>query len=178
MGADTFLNDTWSFYFHDPYNNDWTYGSYKKVCDVHNVNDYWNIENAMQDSIAKGMFFIMREHVFPCWDDANNITGGCISIKVHKQDMVEFWNQMCAHLLGETLLKPENMHLWDKINGLSTSPKKQFSIVKIWVGDPELANHELFDIPKMYHGEIIYKSNRDNISNDHASAAAQAQAVV
>jgi hypothetical protein len=164
-----FLNDTWSFYFHDPYDSDWTYDSYKKICDMGSVNDYWNIDDALQDSIAKGMFFIMREHIFPCWDDEYNIEGGCLSMKVLKQDMVAFWRELSSRLLGETMLKDEHIKCWNMVNGLSTSPKKHFSIVKIWVADVQLADFNVFNIPKKYYGEIIFKSNKDNITNDHIS---------
>lgn len=171
-----FLNDTWSFYFHDPYDTDWTYASYKKVCDIGTVNDYWNIETSVQDAIAKGMFFMMREHIFPCWDDDNNIAGGCLSMKVLKQDMVAFWSDLCVHVLGETLLKKEHTQHWNLVNGLSTSPKKHFSIVKIWVADPVLSDPAMFNIPVKYYGDVIFKSNRENISNDQSNGTKPAKA--
>ena len=52
------------------------------------------------------------------------------------------------------------------INGISTSPKKHFCIIKIWLADTSLANKEFFDIIPKYYGNILYKSNRDNIIND------------
>lgn len=170
MEDGAYLNDTWSLYFHDPYDTDWTYDSYKKVCELCSANDYWSVDHALDESVAKGMFFIMREHIFPCWDDKYNIEGGCLSMKVLKQDMVEFWRHMVARLLGETLLKDDHIHLWDKVNGISTSPKKHFAIVKIWVATEELGDPLKFALPENFHGEIIYKSNRDNIACDQGGA--------
>lgn len=69
-------------------------------------------------------------------------------------------------MLGEKLLLDKYKNLTQCINGISTSPKKHFYIVKIWVSDNTLNNKFFFNIPNKYHGDIIYKSNRDNITNE------------
>jgi hypothetical protein len=161
------LNDIWSLYFHDPYNEDWTYGSYIKVVDTSSVDEFWVINNITNDKIHCGMFFYMREYIFPCWDDENNKNGGCLSLKVLKHDMMEFWEELCVRLLGETLLKEEHREHWNLINGISTSPKKYFCIIKIWIKGSEIADVRKFNLPAKYHGEVLYKSNQENIDNDH-----------
>lgn len=167
---DMYLNDVWSMYFHDPNDTNWTNSSYLNLGNISTIDDFWNHEMQLRDQIHKGMFFLMREHVFPYWDDPANIQGGCFSIKILKEDMGAFWQDVCIKLLGECIFNDE-AHPWDVINGISTSPKKHFCILKIWTKDGSLANvdgKKAFNIPTNFHGDILYKSNMDNISNDTA----------
>ena len=165
LKEDHLLNDLWSFYFHDPFNSDWNLNSYIKVYDVGSVEDFWPVHETFLEKISMGMFFITREHIFPCWDDPYNKDGGCISIKVLKADIQPFWATMSFRLLGETLLVDEKRDMWDHINGLSISPKKHFCIIKVWLRTTELQDVSFYNIPAGYYGEIIYKGNKDSIEN-------------
>jgi len=164
VNDEVILNDLWSFSFHDPLNNDWTFSSYTKVMDVGTVQDFWLVHDTFEQKIHLGMFFLMREHIFPCWDDALNITGGCLSIKVLKADVPAFWRELCIRLLGETLIVDEKKTQFDQVNGISTSPKKHFCIIKIWLRTHELSNKVFFNIPSAYYGDILYKANVDNMA--------------
>lgn len=157
------LNDVWTYYFHDPDNNDWSYKSYNMLCTLSCIQDFWVAHSVLKDKIHLGMFFLMREHVFPCWDDENNKYGGCLSIKVLKQDMPAFWEELSMRVLGENLLKRENLKLWDHVNGISCSPKKHFCIVKIWLKTEEINNESYLMLPPKNYGEVLYKSNKDSI---------------
>lgn len=165
---DVLLNDIWTLYFHDPYNENWTYPSYLKITDISSVDEFWQVFHILHDKIHCGMFFLMREYVFPCWDDENNKNGGCLSIKVLKQDMSEFWEHLSIRLLGEGLLTQDHRKHWNLVNGISTSPKRFFCIIKIWVKSMDIAEAIMYDIPPKYHGEVLYRSNQENIDNDHA----------
>jgi len=164
---DPMLNDIWTYRFHDPDNEDWTLQSYIRVHDVSTVRDFWQVQYAISPKLDNGMFFIMREHVFPCWDDEFNIHGGCLSIKVLKEKLPTYWETLSRRLLGETLLRPEHKDKWDIVNGISTSPKRFFCIVKIWLKSNELNDKSFFNLPNNYHGDIIYKENMDNIQKNH-----------
>lgn len=163
---DVFLNDVWSLYFHDPNDMNWTNSSYLNLGTISTVHDFWNHSLCLKDNVHKGMFFLMREHVFPCWDDPSNISGGCFSVKVLKDDMSTFWEDLCIKILGETLLKDGKRDMWNVVNGISTSPKKHFCIIKIWLGNLELNDKSFFDIMPNYYGDLLFKSNLDNITND------------
>lgn len=165
MNIETFLNDVWTFYFHDPYTNDWTNESYKLLGTISTVEEFWQHYSLVKENISKGIFFIMRDYVFPSWDDPANLDGGCLSIKVLKENVPSFFEDIAIKLLGESLLKGDKSQ-WNKINGISTSPKKHFCIIKIWVKSDAMCNKDLYDILSNYYGDIIYKSNRDNIQND------------
>lgn len=160
---DVLLNDLWSFYFHDPLNNDWNLSSYVKVSDIGCVEDFWMVNDTFEPKVHLGMFFLMREHIFPCWDDALNKTGGCLSIKVLKQDVPSFWRELCMKMLGETLIVEEKRKNFDLVNGISTSPKKNFCIIKIWLRTSELSNKMFFNIPHGFYGDILYKANTENL---------------
>lgn len=158
----TFMNDIWSFYYHDIFDNDWTYKSYIKLLDISCTNDFWMLNSIIQDKFTKGLYFLMREHIFPCWDDKENVKGGCFTMKVLKKDSFEFWEKMSISVLGETIAK--NKDMWDIVNGISISPKKYFCIVKIWVKNDKIKVADL-NIPDGIHGEILYKSNFELMSN-------------
>jgi hypothetical protein len=166
--SDTYLNDVWTFYFHDPYSNDWTNESYKLLGTMSTAEEFWQHYSLAKENISKGMFFIMRDYVFPSWDDPANLEGGCLSIKVLKENVASFFEDVAIRLMGETLLKDKHREAWDKINGISTSPKKHFCIIKVWVKDDALSQKELYNLVQSYYGDILYKSNRENIQNDQA----------
>lgn len=166
---DTFLNDVWTYYFHDPNDTNWTYDSYVRLADISSIDEFWSIHNQLKTKIHGGMFFIMREYVFPCWDDENNRNGGCLSIKVLKQDLANVWETMCIKLLGETLLHPNHKSKWSHVNGISTSPKKHFCIVKVWLKENILTSRDDFDLGLPFHGEVLYRSNLENIQHNNTS---------
>lgn len=171
---ETFLNDIWTVYFHDPNNHDWTHSSYVNMGNISTIEDFWGHCNVAKENIHKGMFFVMREHVFPAWDDPSNIHGGCLSIKVLKDEMYKFWEDLSIRMLGEDLLVDAKKEMWDHVNGISTSPKKHFCIIKIWLKSDDLVpsgnNKGFFNLLPGYYGDVIYKSNLENISNDSNKA--------
>lgn len=163
---ETYLNDVWCYYFHDPYDTNWTNESYKLLGTLSTVEEFWQHQICLKNDVNKGMFFIMRDYVFPCWDDPSNLEGGCLSIKVLKDNVSEFWDDICMKMLGETLLKEEHRDKWNLVNGVSISPKKHFCIVKLWVKDSMFDCKSYFDILTTYYGDILFKLNKDNIQND------------
>jgi hypothetical protein len=166
--TDTYLNDVWTFYFHDPYDASWVNESYKLLGTIGTAEEFWQHHSLVKSDVNKGIFFIMRDYVFPCWDDPANLEGGCLSIKVLKDVVAEFWEDISIKLLGETLLKEEHRNSWNLINGISTSPKKHFCIIKIWVKDGSLDSKDFFDLLPGYYGEILFKLNRENIQLEHS----------
>jgi hypothetical protein len=76
------------------------------------------------------MFFLMREHVSPLWEDQQNIKGGSFSYKVSQAIAMTTRSVMYA-TIGKTLsLDPLFMK---DVNGISISPKKNFCILKVWM---------------------------------------------
>lgn len=165
-------DDLWSFYFHDPNDKNWLHESYRLVAQISSANELNGIHESLKDVVHNGMFFIMREHVFPAWDDPCNISGGCLCIKIQKATVDNFWHGVCASLMGETILKEEFRGTGCIVNGASISPKNFFCIIKIWLSTGDLAVHgaDCLDLPA-FEGQAIYKPN-DQESQRFASAAA------
>lgn len=160
---DLWLNDVWSAYFHDPADASWTLDSYKRLGDVATVGDLWRTLLTVEPFVTSGMFFVMREHVFPCWDDKANIEGGCVSIKVPARAATAAWELMLKRAVGETLMADDGA--WDALNGISISPKRGFCIIKLWLRDLEAAaaGPRCFRAPPGYDGEVVVRSNSDNM---------------
>jgi len=163
---DDWLHDIWTWYFHDPLDMRWTLESYRRLCDISTIDEFWLMHSATSKVIPLGMFFVMRETSFPCWDDASNIQGGTASIKVTVSDTVACWESLLKRMLGETLAVDAEDS--EAINGISVSPKRGFCIIKIWTKDDRFQDkiRQKLRIPDMYTGDIIYRKNTDNIQND------------
>lgn len=174
--SETFLQDVWTYYFHDPDDPNWNLNSYHRLHDVATLQDFWDVHSATASFLSRGMFFVMREHVYPCWDDPLNITGGCLSMKVLKEDMPAFWEHLMVRMLGETLLVPDasdaDPERWSAINGMSVSPKRFFCIVKLWLRRDDLADRRHYDLPAKYNGEILFRLNAENIKTNNMVVAA------
>lgn len=169
---DPLLQDTWTFMFHDPDDPNWMKESYKRLADVSSVADVWDVHTAVQKYLPDGMFFVMRGHVFPSWDDEWNIRGGCISLKILKTELHTFWEELLIGVLGETMVlhtEGDGDGSWSVINGISTSPKRFYCIVKLWLRDGMKNTREHFRLPRSYRGEVLYKSNVDNMMNNNAT---------
>ena len=144
-----FLDDRWTLYFHDPDDPLWTVNSYKQIGNISTVEDFIEANKAFTDMWAKGMFFLMREHIQPLWEDPYNKNGGCFSYKVIEKNVPITWKKLCYLISGQTI--SANKTFSSKVTGITISPKKKFCIIKIWMNDcenqnPELITNELKDI--------------------------------
>lgn len=155
-----FLEETWSLHFHDPDNNEWTKSSYKLITNVSTPDEWAHTDLAFKDMWQKGMFFLMREYIQPLWEDPNNTNGGCFSYKVNKPDATEYWYKLAAQLLGNTLGKTKEIS--DTICGISVSPKRNYCIIRIWLGKNDFADikHYNVDIPE--YTQVMYKEHVSN----------------
>lgn len=156
-----YINDVWSLYFHDPYDMNWDANSYKFITTISSVEDFINIYKAFDNLWQRGMFFIMREHIMPRWEDENNINGGCLSFKVNKQDFNEKMFEISSLILGETLGKCDMTSI--NINGLSISPKKNYHIIRIWLKNNDRVNKNLFNLEIPSYSVIMYKPHNESI---------------
>lgn len=171
----TYINDVWSLYFHASDDPDWTLPSYVRLADVSTVQDFWTAASCIAPHVPENMFFLMREGVYPCWDDPQNMYGGCVSIKVSKGDAVRAWEDVCVHVLGETMLKERSA--WELVNGVSISPKKYFSIVKVWLKEGRFSQPVDFALPAWYAGEVLFRNHLDCIKANNEKLLRGAVAV-
>ena len=160
---ETFLNDCWTLYFHDPDNDKWDAKSYQIIHNISTVEDWVDAHASFQNMWHDGMFFLMREHILPLWEDPHNQPGGCLSFKVSKPDVKEYWFQLGAKCLGEVLAKQGVSP--DIVCGVSISPKRSFCILRVWLSQP--AESDQFHLEAPHYSQVMYKSHIDHISHDH-----------
>lgn len=151
---ETFLNDCWALYFHDPANDSWDERSYQLLHTLSAVEDWVHADNAFSELWLNGMFFVMREHIRPMWEDSHNSSGGCLSFKVNKPDAKEYWFQLCAKTIGEVLLRNEKLDP-NSINGISISPKRTFCILRVWLS--KQIEPENFHLETPHYTQVLYK---------------------
>jgi hypothetical protein len=87
-------------------------------------------ETNYEKMIQNCMFFMMRDDIEPSWKHPANENGGYWSFLVHKPYVVNIWCKLSKYLVTEKILN-ENNEI--QVNGIATSPKKNYCIVKIWV---------------------------------------------
>ena len=108
--------------------------SYKSILQIRTIEDLLVLINSWDKClplVTEGMFFIMRDNIFPNWEDPSNRMGGCLSFKISSTNVISEWKNIFLKCILDELLKDNN----DKINGLSISPKKEFNIIKIWFSE-------------------------------------------
>ena len=80
------LNDKFKLYFHDPNSYDWEMKSYIDLYEMKTIKDFWIIDSLIKDKVHLGMFFIMKNNIFPLWDNEDNINGCSFSLKILKKE--------------------------------------------------------------------------------------------
>lgn len=153
------LQNSWNLWFHKSTDNNWTFDSYQKLASFDNLEDYAIISNALDEiHVENAMLFLMRKDIKPMWEADENINGGCLSFKIYKKSIYPSWNQLCDFLIGENILLGEDD--WEKVNGISISPKKTFSILKIWFSDKNINDTKYLQKMDLFkYEDAIYKSH-------------------
>jgi translation initiation factor 4E len=155
-----YLNDIWSIYFHDPFDHNWEDKSYKFICTISNVEEFAQVFATFKDLFHKGMFFIMREHIMPRWEDEYNKNGGCFSYKLNKFTLEDKFFETCTQILGETIGK--NNEYSTNVNGISISPKKNYYIIRIWIKENKYACKGNYNISIPKFSTLMYKPHSDD----------------
>ena len=157
MTADMHIpTGSWTLYFHSPEETKWTLNTFINLGVMKTWAEFWAvIEAVKQDSLADGMFFMMRDPAPPLWESHHHIRGGCYSFRCQKKDAADVYlNYIIASMLGELAGHPEN-----RINGISISPKRGFNIIKVWNNDAQKFNSPAnleTSISTIREGDIMY----------------------
>jgi hypothetical protein len=134
--------------------------------EVNSMETFWDMFTVLKTShFQNGMFFIMRDDIKPMWEDKRNVDGGCWSFRVTKKDVPKTWQELAMSTLGEVLMKESK---YSKIiNGISISPKRSFSIIKIWNNNVKLNNSSLLnEVDGLNLSEIMFKPHVESIDKD------------
>ena len=126
------LNTEWVLWYHSINDTQWNKQSYKNLFTITNLYELKIInDNLLKNHLQNGMYFIMRDGIFPTWEDPDNREGCCISFKISGRVLHEEWNFIINRILTEDILKDRDKY--ENINGVSIAPKKEFNILKIWL---------------------------------------------
>jgi hypothetical protein len=157
--SDIKLNDTWVIWIHKITDKNWLKESYKPIYSFNTIQEFWKFFNAIDD-YNTNMFFLMREGVFPLWEDAKNRDGGCWSYIIEKDDIKEHWTSVSAQMIGEMIT---NKHKID-INGISLSPRTNVGVIKIWNKTATLEKEFDLNLDVKYLNAIRYKQHTKSTS--------------
>lgn len=138
----------WDFYVHYSDNKNWDLDSYIHVGCINTLSQAILFEEQLSSKMIQNcMSFIMKKGINPTWEDPENINGGCFSYKINNKVLYKVFKIVYFSLITNNL--SSNKELCNNINGITISPKntqtpkKNFSILKIWMKtcdfiDPEL----------------------------------------
>ena len=126
------LNTNWCLWYHSINDTNWNKNSYQNLYTIKNLYDLKSLNDSIEKiHLQNGMFFLMRENIFPTWEDPDNREGCCISFKISGKILKEQWNLIMNNVLIEDILKDKSNS--EYLNGISISPKKEFNIIKLWL---------------------------------------------
>ena len=152
------LNTVWTLWYHSCENKSWDINSYQKISKISTILEFWQLYNSItNNNLQFGMYFLMREDILPMWEDSLNKNGGCWSFKVMKKETYSAWFELSIAAIGEMIMLSDEYI--KHINGITISPKKNFSIIKIWLSDKNL-NHISYlnnKIPNFNFEDAIFK---------------------
>lgn len=156
----------WNFYIHYSDNKSWDLKSYIHLINIDNLTQSILFEEQLSSEIMQNcMIFVMKDGIKPMWEDEKNKNGGCFSYKINNKILYKVFKLMYFSLITNKLTSNEDLST--KINGISISPKntftpkKNFSILKIWIETCEYMDPELiYNMEGLNtHGCIFKKHN-------------------
>ena len=151
-------NTKWVIWYHSITDKNWDNDSYKKIFEINNLKDLFYFKNNLNyNHLFNSMLFVMRDGIFPTWEDNNNKNGGMLSYKINSKNIFNEFINLIESCVCENV--HSNTNNYNLINGLSVSPKKEFNILKIWIRNNK--KEELIDYnSKFIHSKnMIYKKN-------------------
>lgn len=134
----------YSLWYHNPNEKDFTESSFMKVLNITNADELLAIHNVLKNNeklLLNGLFYLMKDEILPVWYNKDHINGGCISWKIDRSESVKCWENL---LLLFTSGNFNNLEEY-KITGISINPKKNCSILKIWLSSV-IPKHKLNSI--------------------------------
>ncbi len=159
-----YLNRQWDLWYHDPNNSDYSLNSYINIGTIDTIERFWHYFHQLKlTQLQNGMFFIMLKGVYPTWED--NLQGGFWSFKIDKKEISQAWTKLSIYLLADNFIDEtdtdEYHQLKKEIIGISISPKKTFSILKVWLKNDTLHKKIKLknDLPFVNIEETMYRSH-------------------
>jgi len=112
-----------------------------KLGTVATIQDFWRWQNNLPSPFDIGFrtrYHVMKAGIQPVWEDKANMNGGCIAIRVPKQELEYAWMRVLLGVVGEqfSLLLEEI----DAVCGISVSIRKSQGLISIWNKNTQALN--------------------------------------
>lgn len=130
------LHSRWHMWYHNTIQKDYSKSSFVDLFPkpIECLEELILLFNSWDEALPeadKGMFYLMREMksgpIYPCREDPHNQNGGYWTCKIDTENAAEVWKKLCFLMVNENVVEE-----WQKINGVSITPKHGFCLVKIW----------------------------------------------
>ena len=158
-----YLNRKWVLWYHDPNNTSYTIDSYINLGTIDTIESFWHYYYQLKlTQLQNGMFFLMADGTKPTWED--NMKGGAWSFKIDKKDISQAWTKLSIQLLSDNWIEADpKSSLHNQLNGIFISPKKTFTILKLWINDHKMKEQIKFkkDLPFLEESEVMYRSHQE-----------------
>lgn len=151
---------SWNMYYHLPQEKKWTLESYVPIYEnIQSLAELISINECVSDNVIRYcMLFVMKKGITPMWEDVANRNGGCFSYKVLNKVVPDVWRKLMYMLCGNSLTV--NPNYMNNVNGITISPKKNFSIIKIWLKDCSLQDPEIIQpIPNLIKNGCVFRKH-------------------
>jgi len=141
------LSSNWTLYAHKPHDTNWSLKSYIQILNFDTVEQTVALMETLPPILVENcMLFLMKDIIKPTWEDPKNRNGGCFSYRVSNKQVYKTWKELSYVVVGETVSK--QLKFVNNVTGITISPKKNFCIIKIWMGDcsnqdPTVVTNEL-----------------------------------
>ena len=76
------LHNNWCLWYHSIKDNSWSIDSYKNIAKVTSLFDYKGLQETIKSHhLYNGMLFLMKDNIYPVWEDPENREGGSHHLK-------------------------------------------------------------------------------------------------
>jgi hypothetical protein len=155
------MTTTWKLYIHLQNINDWSLGSYIYIDKIEDVRYAIALHSYLGSEILRRvLIFVMKGDIKPLWEDDMNKDGGCFSLKITNKDIDNVWLKLLIKMMDDKLFI-DDMNM-SRTNGISISPKKNFSIIKIWMMDNTMNDPKILNLDRQLLANCIFR--RHNIT--------------
>ena len=149
------FNHNYRLWFHKLNDDNWEKKTYRMVYKFNNIQEFWKMYNNLP-VVNSYLLFLMKEDIFPTYEDPQNISGGCWSYRVQRKDLQNIWKLLCLALISNSI----GGDFKDKITGISINPKN--CVLKIWCSETPEKEMELdFDIPNLDLTKYIIMNHKE-----------------
>jgi translation initiation factor 4E len=156
----TVLSNYWTLWFHKIDTHEWSKNSYTNISKFNTLEEFTDIYKQI-DNFIYGFFFLMKDDIFPLFENDENKNGGYWSLKIPNDKIKELWIRLSAILIGNTLVNDINNK--DIITGITISPKPGNCILKILNNDSKYNNVSILnnkDLPELKDAIYTVHKNR------------------